>query len=368
MKRIVVKIGTNTLTDKSDKLDIRYIGRIAKEIAELKGEGYEIVLVTSGAIRAGMDRLGHKSKPQTIPENQAVAAVGQSYLMRAYSLAFARNNQIAAQILLTREDLADRQRYLNARNTMMTLLTDGITPIVNENDTVAIDEIKVGDNDTLAALVGLLIEADLVVLFTDVEGLYANGKPEPGKKSEVIPVVKKITPTIEKIAQGPGTNTATGGMITKIRAARMLTNSGIPMVICNGRSRGILKDVVDEKSVGTLFMPVEQKLKSRKQWIAFCSRPKGRIVVNDGAREMVGEKGKSLLPAGIEKVEGKFGTGDLISVVDRSGKEFARGLANYTSVEVDKIKGKNSRDIEEILGYKAFDEVVHRDNMAVGVC
>lgn len=364
MKRIVVKVGSSTLTEPSGRLDSEYIRNLASQICTLRKQGTDVVLVTSGAVRAGVERLSLACKPHTIPEKQAVAAVGQGLLMSTYHDLFSHFNQPVGQVLLTREDIANRGRYLNARNTLLTLLHLGIVPIVNENDTVAVDEIKFGDNDTLAALVGMVVEADEVILLTDVEGLYRD-PDDPEQK--VIPVINRITKEIETLAGGTDNEVGTGGMITKIRAARIAMNSGIPLVICSGRRSKILLDIAAGKPIGTYFTPRPQHLNARQRWIAFGTSIRGTLKVNDGAREAILKQGTSLLPAGILEATGNYKAGDRVRIIDETGKEFARGLSNYNGVETRAIKGLQTSQIETILGHRGFDEVVHRDNMVIGI-
>jgi glutamate 5-kinase len=363
-KRIVIKVGTSTITDASGSVDKEYIALLAAQIAGLRAKGAEVLLVSSGAIRAGMDRMGMTERPSTIPEKQAAAAVGQGILMQIYLEAFEKHKTPAAQVLLTREDFGDRRRYLNARNTMLALFRHGVVPIVNENDTVAIDEIRVGDNDNLAALVASNLEADLLILLSDVPGLY-NADPSEHPDAGIIPTVAKIDSRIRTIAGGAGSSSGTGGMRTKIEAAVVAMNSGVTMVIADGRRPGVIADVVAEKGIGTTFVAKEECLCSRKRWIAFGAAPRGSITVNDGAKRMIREKGKSLLAAGITEVSGKFSRGDIVKILDAGGNQFARGFVNYNAGEIDLLKGKHSSDFEQVLGHSDFDEIVHRDNMVL---
>jgi glutamate 5-kinase len=363
-KRIVVKVGTSTLTDESGAIDRGYITNLAGQIAALKAQGMDVLLVTSGAIRAGMEQLCLTERPKTIPEKQATAAVGQGHLMQIYSQIFATVGLITGQVLLTRDDFGNRQRYLCARNTMVTLFRHGVVPIVNENDTVAIDEIRVGDNDNLAALVAASLRADLLVLLSDVSGLY-DANPEEVPCAKIIPTVKELGKDVRSAAGGAGSASGTGGMRTKIQAAEIAMNSGIKMVIADGHRENVLVDIASGKAVGTTFIPKEECLKSRKQWIAFGKTPKGTLTVNEGAKKMILERGKSLLAAGITGVAGSFASGDMVDVLDKDGNQIARGFVNYNAEEIEKIKGKKSSEIEPILGHKDFDEVIHRDNMAL---
>ncbi len=361
---IVVKVGTSTLTHKNGKLNLEQIERLVRQLSDLRNQGKDVVLVSSGAIGAGMGKLNLEERPKTIPEKQAVAAVGQGILLHIYEKIFAEYGQATAQLLLTKADLEHRQRFLNARNTLLTLLKLGVIPIVNENDTVAFEEIKFGDNDTLAALVGTLIDADLVILLTDIDGFY-DGDPRKNPDAKRISVVETIDETIESLAGNVGSKFGSGGMITKISAASITVNAGIPMMIAHGAEERILRRLTDGEDLGTLFLPVDMKPHLRKKWIAFGSHVDGRVMVDDGAKEALLHKGKSLLPSGIVAVEGNFAAGDVVDIVDAQGREFARGICNYGNVELQKIKGQKSKDICPILGYKDFDEAIHRDNLSL---
>ncbi len=364
-KRIVIKVGTSTLTDGSGKIDRAYIRSLVEQISHQVQSGMECVLVSSGAIRAGRERLNIDGRPKTIPEKQAAAAIGQGLLMHTYSEVFSESGIAAAQILLTRDDLKHRARYLNARNTMNMLLEYGCVPIINENDTVAIEEIKFGDNDTLAALVASGLRADLLILLSDVPGLCDRDPKLPGCK--LIPEVRAITPEIRAIAGDAQGDAGTGGMRTKLDAAEIANKSGVEMVIADGRRENVIAEVVKGLSVGTRFAPSLKLLSSRKRWIAFSSQIRGTVVVNEGAKNMLVTGGKSLLPAGITDVTGTFKPGDLIAVSDEGGKRIARGFANYSAAEIRQIAGKQTSEIEQILGGKDFDEVIHRDNLVLGV-
>jgi glutamate 5-kinase len=363
LKRIVVKVGTHLLTDRNGFLNRDYIKNLSFQLSFLKKENRDIVLVTSGAIRAGAEKLAISKLLKTIPEKQAAAAVGQGLLMNEYTNAFKKYNQIVAQVLLTKEDIIERKKYLNARNTFFTLFKYNVIPIVNENDTVATEEIQFGDNDTLSALVALLVEADLLIILSDVEGLFTSD-PNIFKDAKIIKEVREITPQIKKIAGKTKKIGATGGMQTKIQAAEIVTHSGISLIIADGREKDILKRIISGEEVGTLFLAHHKKLSSRKCWIAFTLPPAGEIYVNEGAKEML-IKGKSLLPIGIIKVSGSFQKGESVRIIDENKKEFARGLTNYSSKEIDLIKGKKTKEIFSILGYKFEDEVIHADNLCI---
>jgi glutamate 5-kinase len=360
VKRLVVKVGTNVLTSKDGHLDRRQIESLCAQISELVKSKREVVLVSSGAITAGTSALGLRRKPKTIQEEQAAAAVGQSRLMHIYNECF--GGLSVGQVLLTQADLRDRGRYLNARNTILTLLRAGVIPIVNENDTVAVDELyfgsRFGDNDILSALVTNLVEAQVLIMLTDVDGLLdeTDGK--------LIEVVEKVTPFLESHIRRTKSVFGRGGMVSKIKAAKIVAESGEKVVIANGRLPGVLKKILAGESVGTLFLPREERIVGRKRWIAFALESRGILRVDSGAGEAL-ERGKSLLPGGIEAVEGKFKVGDAVGVRAGSGKEFARGLVNYSSEEVKRIMGAKTKEIESILGYKSYDEVIHRDNLVM---
>jgi glutamate 5-kinase len=363
-KRIVIKIGSGVLTSKDNGLDPTVISSISDQIAILIKEGREIILVSSGAVAAGRKELGLVERPRTIPQKQAAAAVGQSRLMHFYEEAFARHALTVAQILLTHSDLADRQRFLNARATLDTLLSFGVIPIINENDTVAVEEIKFGDNDNLSALVTSLTEAHLLLILTDIDGLY-NADPRANPDATLIPLVKTISKEIELAATGTSTGVGTGGMATKLAAAKKVGKSGIPTIMTNGKLPGIITSAVAGTQIGTLFLPERECLNRRKHWIAYTLRPAGKIVVDAGARGVLSKQGKSLLPSGIVRVEGSFERGNSVRICDPEGIEFARGIVDYSSEEIRKILGHKSKEIEQILGYRYGDEIVHRDNLVV---
>ncbi len=363
-RRIVVKVGSSSLTHPTGKLNLSQIERLVRQLADLHHQGKELVLVSSGAIGAGMGKLGLKSRPKTIPEKQALAAVGQGILLHMYEKMFAEYGQTVAQVLLTREDVADRRRFLNARNALMTLLGYGAIPIINENDTVAVEEIKFGENDTLSALVASLVDADLLILLTDIDGLYtANPKEDPS--AQLICEVEEITPEVEKLAGGAGSALGTGGMATKLSAGKIATNSGVGMIIADGSRPNVLLEALSGEPVGTFFTPREYRLQCRKRWIAFGTPVQGKIFVDDGAKRAIEHKGKSLLSSGITGVEGSFDLGNVVSITNSLGEEFARGIVNYGSREIEQIKGAHSKDIEKILGHKDYDEVIHRDNLVL---
>jgi glutamate 5-kinase len=364
MKRIVVKIGSNILADAKEGLDTRRMHAIAEDVSCLTDLGYEVVVVSSGAIAAGMKKLGLKEKPREVKLKQASAAVGQSSLMWAYEKSFNEFHKKVAQVLLTREDFSDRRRYINSKNTLTTLLSYHVIPIINENDTVSTDEIKFGDNDNLAALVANLIEAERLIILSDVDGLYSDD-PKVHSDAKLIEYVEEITPELESKAKGPGSLVGTGGMYSKLLATKKALNHGITVHIINGRKEGLLCSLMKGKHSGTLFKPREEKLSSRKGWIAYSSRAKGNIVIDDGAVKAIIQGGKSLLPSGIISVEGEFDVGDAVYCIDSKRSRIAKGLTNYSFSEVQRIKGKKTSEIEKVLGYKYSDEVIHRDNLVL---
>ena len=363
-RRVVVKVGSGLITAPGQGPSAAVIGRLAADLATLVRERRETALVSSGAIATGTARLGLGAKPRSIPEKQAAAAVGQSALMWHYEQAFKKHGIKVGQVLLTGQDISDRSRYLNARNTLLALLDFGVLPIVNENDTVAVDEIKVGDNDNLAALVAHLIDADLLVLLTDVDGLYT-GDPLRDPTARRLATVEAVTPEIQRLVFDADAGVSVGGMGTKLEAAQKANASGIPMVIASGREPGVLQRVLRGEDVGTYFQPRDDRLAARKRWIAFAVPPQGRLVVDAGAKKALTERGKSLLPSGLVDVEGQFQAGEVVALAELEGQDFARGLVNYDAAELRKIRGAKTRDIEKTLGYKGFDEVIHRDNLVV---
>ncbi len=348
--RIVIKLGTGILTNQHKQPDLLQMEQLAGQIAGLRTSGREIVVVTSGAVGAGMGALGCRKRPVELAELQACAAVGQSRLMAMYDQLFAKWHLDVAQVLLTHEDLEDHDRHLNARNTLVTLLgAPNVVPIINENDAVSVTELKFGDNDRLSALVACLLPADLLVILTSVDGVVRNfGKAD----SRTIPAIEKIDETIERLAGGTDSPTAVGGMTTKIEAAKMVMRTGIPLVIACGRKKTVLRDILEGKEEGTIFIPQPNKLKGRKRWIAFFHHPKGTLFVDDGAKKALREGGKSLLPPGITRCEGEFAAGDIVRICDLNGTEFARGLARFAAAQV------KSRQLPRA-------EVVHRDDLVV---
>ena len=364
-KRIVVKVGTSTITYANGKRNFSQIDRLARELSDLQNQGKEMILVSSGAVAVGVDRLGLPAKPSTIPGKQACAAVGQGVLMHTYEKLFADYGQIVAQVLVTRTEASDRHRYTNCRNTFMTLLQQGVIPIVNENDVVALDELKIGDNDNMSALVAGIVDADLVIILSDIDGLYT-ANPATHPEATLVHTVQEITPEIEASAGGVGSSRGTGGMATKIQAAKAATNSGIQLVIASGTEKNAIPRILQGEEIGTLFVSRENRLQFRKRWLAFGAKIQGSIVVDDGCAKAIRKAGGcSILPAGIYQVVGDFQSGSTISVIDKEGHELARGLVHYTAAELEKIKGCKSSDIEGILGHKNYDEVIHRDDLVI---
>lgn len=363
-KRIVVKVGTSMLSHSTGKLNFQRIERLVRELADLANQGKEIILVTSGAVSAGMDRLGLKEKPKTIPEKQAAAAVGQGILLHTYEKIFGEYGQIVAQVLLTREDSVNRKRYANSRNTLLTLLNMGVIPIINENDAVAVDELKIGDNDTLSAMVASIVDADVLIILSDVEGVFT-ANPQSNPDAALIPEISDITPELEELAGGPGSMRGTGGMYTKIQAAKIAVNSGVVMVIASGFRDGVVREVLSGSNVGTLFLSKESRLHIRKRWLAFGARIRGAVIVDKGCEQAIITTGSSLLPAGITTVDGDFEQGSTIRILTAEGREIARGVVNYGADDVRKIAGVQTQDIIEKLGSKLYDEIIHRDNMVV---
>lgn len=364
-KRIVVKVGTSTITYSNGKRNFSQIDRLARELSDLQNQGKEMILVTSGAVAVGVDRLGLPKKPDTIPGKQAAAAVGQGVLMHTYEKFFADYGQVVAQVLLTKTESIDRHRYTNSRNTFMELLRQGVIPIVNENDVVALDELKIGDNDNMSALVAGIVDADLVIILSDIDGLYT-ANPQTNPDAELVPLVTEITPEIEASAGGVGSARGTGGMATKIQAAKAATSSGINLVIASGTEKNAIPRIVNGENIGTLFVSRENRLQFRKRWLAFGARIQGSVVVDAGCAEAIHKAGGcSILPAGVVAVEGCFEPGSTISVKDGDGHELARGLSHYSSEELEKIKGCKSCDIEDIIGHKNYDEIIHRDDLVI---
>lgn len=359
----VIKIGTNLLADKKLGIDSARIDLIAKSICSLRTAGRDVAVVSSGAIGAGVAAIGLKERPRTIPAKQATAAIGQPLLMEAYEKAFRKYKQPIAQLLLTKDDFAERARYVNARNTFASLFEHGVVPVINENDTVAVEEIKLGDNDNLSAMVAALIDAGILVILSDVDGLYT-ADPAHDRSAELVRVVERITPKIERYAKRTRSELSTGGMTTKIEAAKRCVASGTAVVITNGTKPDAIDNVFAGNIAGTVFLPANKTLSMRKQWIGFVSHTKGCVVIDEGAKNALMKKHKSLLPSGITEVRGDFKTRDIVSILDSEGQQIGKGISAYSSVELNKIKGKKSTEVETILHRKAPAEVIHRNDLA----
>ena len=364
VRRIVVKIGSRVLTDEAGRLSTAVFESIVDQVIHLSEAGKEVVLVSSGAIAAGRTLLTPKQRDSSIPEKQALAAIGQTQLMGMYQQALDRHGRRAAQVLLTRDDLSHRRRYLNARNTLFKLLQFSVIPVVNENDTVMVEEIKFGDNDSLSARVTILVDADILILLTDAPGLCT--WQEGGETEKVpIPFVREVTQELKRLARGPADPVGTGGMATKIEAARIATQAGHPAVIADGKRPKVITEVLAGEPIGTFFAPVKDRLTHKKHWIAYTLRRKGELILDDGAVRAIVNQGRSLLSSGILQVRGRFDNGEMVACLDASGTEWARGITNYSSQEIQKIAGRQSTEIEALLGYRIRDEVIHRDELVV---
>ena len=363
VKRVVVKVGSGVLTAENG-LNMAVIDDLTADICSIKEKKIEVIIVSSGAIACGLKKIGILKRPQSVSQQQAMAAVGQSSLIMAYEEAFDRHGHKVAQVLLTRDDLTHRRRYLNARNTLFTLLSWKIIPIINENDTVVVDEIKFGDNDNLSAMVTNLTESQLLVNLTDIDGLF-DMDPRIYKEAKLIKTVKKIDRKVSRFASSIPGFLGTGGMASKIKAAQKVALGGVPTIIANGLKPGILKKIFMGHQEGTLILPKDAALCTRKHWIAFTKSPKGEIVIDRGAEKALVKHGKSLLPSGIKEVKVRFRLGNSVLLISETGKEIAVGMVNYHSTDIKKIMGVKSVDIESILGFKHDDEVIHRDNLVL---
>jgi glutamate 5-kinase len=364
-KRIVVKIGSSLVSSREAGLEPDRIDRLAEDLAALRAAGRDVLVVSSGAIVSGIKKLSLKEYPKSLPVKQAAAAVGQSRLMWAYEKSFERLDIKVAQILLTHHDLADRRRFLNARHTLAALIEFQVIPIINENDTVAVDEIRVGDNDTLAAEVAHLVDADLLVILSDIDGLFTED-PRKNPSAELIPLIAEITDDIERRAGISTTFGSTGGMATKVRAAKKVGEYGVATLIMNGQTKGLLPHILlGNNPGGSLFLPKARRMNSRKHWIGYTLRARGAISLDQGAVDALTKRGKSLLASGIVTVTGSFEAGDPISCLDPDGKEFAKGLVNCSSDTLIKIKGLKTAEIQQRLGPQEYEEVIHRDNLVI---
>ncbi len=361
-KRIVVKCGSAVLTKEDNSLDLKVIEGIANNISQLLDNNFQIALVTSGAVAAGRGIL--KIDPKDIVEKQALASVGQIVLMQKYRDFFNKFNYEVAQVLLTHDDFKDRKRYLHIKENIEKLVSLKILPIINENDSVVVDEIKFGDNDALAAMFSGLFNADLLILLTDIDGFY-DANPKLNKNANLIESIKKIDENIKKLAESTPSRIGTGGMRSKIEAVDRATRLGIPVIIANGKKKNIVEKILNGEFYGTFFYPRENKLRSRKYWLRFSTKSRGKIIIDDGAVKAIKDKGKSLLPIGIIKVEGNFKEGDVVDIVDKNFNLIGKGIIYYSSIDLDKIKQKDSHKIKEILGYKFSDEAIHRNNLVI---
>lgn len=362
-RRVVVKLGSNVITAKSS-LNLDVIASISDQISTLMERGIEVILVSSGSMAAGLRKMGMSRRPVEIPRRQAISAIGQCGLMNAYEKSFGQNDKKVAQILLTSEDLNNRQRYLNTRNALHTLIEWKVVPIINENDTIMVEEIKLGDNDNLAAMITLLMDADFLFILTDIDGLY-DKDPRLFSDAKLISKVTAFKKEIEDYASNiPGT-LGTGGMLSKIQAAQKVTSAGIPMIVARGNMENVLLRLFDGEDQGTYFVPKEEKMASRKCWIAYTLAPKGSVVIDDGAVRAVRQNGKSLLPIGVVKVEGEFEEGAAVSFKTQADEVIGIGLVNYRSSDINLIKGLKTSQIEACLGGKHYDEIIHRDNLVL---
>lgn len=363
-KRIIVKVGTSSLTHENGRINLYRMETLVKQLADLANQGKEVILVSSGAVAAGLPSLGFKERPQDVALKQAAASVGQGLLLHMYEKLFAEYGHTVGQILLTREDTVKHTHYLNLRNTLAALLDLGVIPIINENDVVAIDEFKIGDNDTLSANVASIIEADLLIILSDIEGLYT-ANPQTDPTATLISEVEAITPYIYEISGGAGSSRGTGGMFTKIEAANIATNSGVHMIIASGEHNDTLRAIMNGENRGTHFWPQQDTPHMKKRWMAFGARLKGSIMVDDGCRDALVHKGSSLLPAGILGAEGDFEEGDTVKII-HNGEEIGRGIVNFTRGDIDIIKGHQSTSIPELLNVRdTYAVAIHRDNLVV---
>ena len=365
-RRVVVKIGSRVLVQRTGRPDIRRMTELVRQVARIRELGHQVIVVSSGAIGAGMEALGMKSRPKMVPDLQMAAAVGQSRLMATYDKLFAKHGVTIGQILLTHDDLNHRTRHLNARNTMLNLLEHEIVPIVNENDVIAIDEIKFGDNDLLASLVAIMMEAQALVLLTTVDGFRL---PHGTGRTKRASVLEGVDAKTLSHAIGKGSELSTGGMASKLQSAGMALSTGIPVVIANGRTDDVLCRVMAGADAGTFIQPAQITetggIPMRKRWIAYFHKPRGTLTVDAGAATALAEKGRSLLAAGIKHVDGEFGKGAAVNIVSETGKLIARGLTGYGSTDIRTIMGRKTADIQSLLGTRDYDEVVHRDNLVI---
>lgn len=363
VKKVVVKVGTSTLTHDNGLLNYEIIEKLVRQLANLHNKGYEVVLVSSGAVGAGLGYLKNYKKPMSIPEKQACAAVGQVALIHIYRKIFSEYGKNIGQVLLTKDDIADRERYLNARDAFFELLENDIIPIVNENDVVVTDEIKVGDNDTLSALVSNLVESDLLIILTDIDGLY-DKNPKAHEDARLIHTVEQLDQEIMESAGDTVSKFGTGGMITKLKAAEIVTAYGTDMIIARGKEENIINRLLNCEALGTIFLRNKKIVNAKKQWIGFGTKTEGKIIIDAGAKQAI-YNNNSLLPVGIKAVEGEFQRGSIVSICDEDNNEIGRGITNYDSDNLEKIIGVNSKDVRDILGFNSYDEVIHINRMMV---
>lgn len=374
IKRVVIKIGSSVISNR-DKgrsqlecgLSREWVRHYARKIKVIRDKGYDVVLVSSGAIMAGRERLEFGRADLTVPEKQACAAIGQSFLMHTYEKAFEKKGLMVAQILLSHDDLGNRRRYLNAKHTIEALLEKGVIPIINENDSVTVEEIKIGDNDSLSATVACLVDAQLLIILSDVEGLYDRDPSLKNKteKAQLISHVSKVNEDIERIAGKSKNRLTVGGMLTKVQAAKKTMSFGIPTLVVNGLDEKVIENIFAGKEVGTLFWSGKGKIRDRKHWIAHTLKPAGTLTIDEGARKALVERGKSLLPAGLIKVKGDFEFGNALTLLDESGKEIGRGLVNYNSRDLERIKGMKTSAVRNLMEGSFYEEVIHRDDLVI---
>ena len=362
-KRIVVKVGTSTLLYPNGKINLYRIEHLARELSDLASQGREIILVTSGAIGAGMVRMGLSERPDSMQEKQALASVGQVLLMHLYDKFFTEYGQVAGQVLLTKENFANHNQYINARNTLMTMLKNGIIPVINENDAVTVAEVKIGDNDTLSATVAAIVDADVLIILSDIDGVY-DANPQTHPEAKLLSEIAEITSSVEAMAGGAGSSVGTGGMATKIEAAKIATAAGVTMFIASGGENGMISRILDGEDVGTVFPPKDAHLRARKGWLAFGKRISGILVVDEGCVRAL-KRGSSLLAAGILATEGGYSAGSTVRVLTTDYQEIARGTIAYDAATVEKLKGRKTSDFTDIISGEIHDEVIHRDNMVL---
>ncbi len=364
IRRVVIKIGTRVLTGDNNLIRFERIERLATEVVTLKQRQMTVVLVSSGAVGAGIGSLGLSQYPRLIPDRQAVASVGQVGLMKMWEQAFAEHGWQVGQVLVTAEDFQNRRRYVNLQNTFESLFRLGVIPVVNENDSVAVKELRYGDNDTLSSQVAAVVDAGMLVILTDIDGLYT-ANPEHDEKAEKLSLVERISPEMVRATRGKGSGISIGGMRTKLEAARLATAAGRLCVIASGLDCR-LSDIISGKDVGTLFLPQSESMKRRKQWIAFSGRSRGRVLVDEGARKALLERGVSLLASGIREIIGNFDSGDIVDIaISAEGEAFARGVTSYNAEDLSRIKGLHSSRIEQVLGHRGSEEAIHKDNLAL---